>query len=144
MLNILPWARPALTEMYRKMSGKVHANKGLFLNAQVHEDLGWLVDIIPTTIGVRFINTGLWNDSDADMIVWTDASLNIALSFIYASNGFVYQLNPSASHPKIDIFFLELLAILSAIDHITHLPQTPRKLLLYTDSLDSVGGFNSL
>jgi hypothetical protein len=70
--------------------------------------------------------------------------LNIALSFIYASNGFVYQLNPSGSHPKIDIFFLELLAILSTIDHITHLPQTPRKLLLYTDSLDSVGGFNSL
>jgi hypothetical protein len=45
---------------------------------------------------------------------------------------------------KVDIFFLELLAILSAIDHVAHLPQTPLKLLLYTDSLDSVGVFDSL
>jgi hypothetical protein len=144
MLNVLPWARPALSELYRKMSGKVHANKGLFLNAQVREDLGWLIDIIPAAIGVRFIDTGLWNNSDADMVVWTDASLKLALSFVYASNGFVYQLNPSASEPKVDIFFLELLAILSAIYHVAHLPQTPRKLLLYTDSLDSVGVFDSL
>jgi hypothetical protein len=100
MLNVLPWARPALSELYRKMSGKVHANKGLFLNAQVREDLGWLIDIIPAAIGVRFIDTGLWNNSVADMVVWTDASLKFALSFVYAGNGFVYQLNPSASEPK--------------------------------------------
>jgi hypothetical protein len=97
MLNVLPWACPALTEMYRKMSGKVHANKGLFLNAQIHKDLHWLIDIIPTAIGVRFIDMGLWNNSDADMVVWTDASLKIALSFIYAGNGFIYKLKSSAS-----------------------------------------------
>ena len=125
MLNVLPWACPALTEMYRKMSGKVHANKGLYLNAQIHEDLKWLIDIIPATIGIRFIDAGLWNISDTDMVVWTDASLKIALSFVYAGNGFIYQLNPSASEPKIDIFFLELLTILLAINHIAHLPQTP-------------------
>jgi hypothetical protein len=78
------------------------------------------------------------------MVVWTDASLKFALSLVYAGNGSIYQLNPSALEPKIDIFFLELLAIVSAIDHVAHLAQTPHKLLIYTDSLDSVGVFNSL
>jgi hypothetical protein len=144
MLNVLPWARSGLSEMYWKMSGKFLANKGLFLNAQVHDDLGWLVNIIPAALGVRFVDTGLWEDLNADMVVWTDASLKFALSFVYAGNGFIYQLNPSTAEPKIDIFFLELLTILSAIDHVTHLPLTPHKLLLYTNSLDSVGVFNSL
>jgi hypothetical protein len=144
MLNVLPWARPALSEMYRKMSGKVLANKGLFLNAQIHEDLEWLVDVIPAAIGVRFVEAGLWNSSDADMVVWTDASLKHALSFVYAGNCFVYQLNLPTSGPKIDIFFLELLAILGAVHHISCLHHPPHKLLLFTDSLDSVGVFNSL
>jgi hypothetical protein len=39
MLNVLPWARPVLTELYRKMKGKAHANAKVFLNREVIEDL---------------------------------------------------------------------------------------------------------
>ncbi|KAJ3965806.1 hypothetical protein EV361DRAFT_810079 [Lentinula raphanica] len=46
--------------------------------------------------------------------------------------------------PIVDIFFLELVAILSAINFIAHLANPPRRVLLYTDSLDSVDAFNSL
>ena len=45
---------------------------------------------------------------------------------------------------KIDIFFLELLAIVSAIHHAGSLAQLPRQLLIWTDSLDSVAVLNSL
>ncbi|KAH6902338.1 hypothetical protein BKA70DRAFT_1066601, partial [Coprinopsis sp. MPI-PUGE-AT-0042] len=44
----------------------------------------------------------------------------------------------------IDIFFLELVAILSAIHHLLSSPKPPRRILLHTDSLDSVGVLNSL
>ncbi|KZP07914.1 hypothetical protein FIBSPDRAFT_699696, partial [Athelia psychrophila] len=43
-----------------------------------------------------------------------------------------------------DIFFLELVAILCAIYHAATLPNPPKRLLIYTDSLDSVGCLNSL
>ncbi|KAJ7150093.1 hypothetical protein C8R43DRAFT_887575 [Mycena crocata] len=78
------------------------------------------------------------------MVVWTDASLRIGLGFVYAGNGFAYQLNPPPVGTIIDIFFLELVAILSALHHVASFPNPPRRLLVWTDSLDSVAVFNSL
>lgn len=144
MLNVLPWGRPAMTELYRKMSGKSQSFRRLFINAEVKHDLLWLASIIPQSIGIRFVDTGAWHDSDADLVVWTDASLHLALSFVYNTFGFVYQLHPPDAHTKIDIFFLELVAIMSAVHHIGSFQSPPKRLLLFTDSLDSVGVFNSL
>ena len=144
LLNVLPWGRPALTELYRKMRGKTHSYRGVFINAEVKSDLTWLASVIPRSIGVRFVDMGLWHDRDADMVVWTDASLRHALSFVYAGNGFVYQLAEAPPDRKVDIFFLELVAILSAVHHCGSLPSPPKRLLIYTDSLDAVGSLNSL
>ena len=58
------------------------------------------------------------DDHVADIVLWMDASLHLALSFVYAGNGFVYELHPCPPQIKIDIFFLELVAILSAIHHV--------------------------
>jgi hypothetical protein len=144
LLNVLPWGRPALTELYRKTSGKSFPSSGIPLNAQVISDLSWLASIIPKSIGIRFIDDGIWSDSEADMVIWTDASLKLGMGFTYAGCGFVYQLAPCPPNVKIDIFFLELVAILSAIHHVASLPKPPRKLLINTDSLDSVSIFNTL
>ena len=77
--------------------------------------------------------------------MWTDASGKHGLSFVFAGNGFAYQLHsPSPGSPSIDIFFLELLAILSGIFHVTHLSYPPCRLLIFTDSLDSVAVLSSL
>src|SRR5882762_3366166 len=144
LLNVLPWGRPALTELYRKMRGKTHSYRRVFINAEVKSDLTWLASTIPRSIGVRFVDVGLWNDGEADMVMWTDASLRHALSFVYVGNGFVYQLSEAPANCKVDIFFLELLAILSAVSHCASFPSPPRRLLIFTDSLDAVGSLNSL
>ncbi|KAF8805749.1 hypothetical protein BYT27DRAFT_7103816 [Phlegmacium glaucopus] len=144
LLNVLPWGRPALSELYWKTSGKTKPHGNIFLNATVHSDLNWLAETIPDAIGVRFLDEGLWSDEQADVSVWTDANLKDAIAFSFSNNGFVYQLKPSPGSPKIDILFFELLAILSAIHHFACLPHPPRRLLLFTDSLDSVSIFNSL
>lgn len=145
MLNVLPWGRPALSELYRKTAGKLHNHAKIFLNATVVNDLSWLARTIPECIGIRFVDAGRWMEEDADFVMWTDASGKLGLSFVYAGNGFLYQLQHSkASSPPVDIFFLELLAILSGIHHVAHFTCPPRRLLIFTDSLDSVAVLNSL
>jgi hypothetical protein len=144
VFNVLPLGRPALSALYRKVGGKTHMQAGVALNAEVIRDLEWLVDIIPKAIGVRFVDATHWDDHEADFVLWTDASLRLGLAFVYAGRGFTYALSPNDSGEKIDIFFLELLAILSAIHHVALFHHPPRKVLLWTDSLDSVAAYNSL
>jgi hypothetical protein len=144
LLNVLPWGRPAISEIYRKISGKTNASAKIFLNATVSSDLRWLAETIPKAIGIRFLDEGAWPDLDADVTVWTDANLKDGLAFSFSNNGFVYQQRPRESADSVDIFFLELVAILSAVHHLACLPRPPQRLLLFTDSLDSVAIFNSL
>ena len=111
MLNVLPWGQPALSELYHKISSKSWSHRGIPINAAVIIDLMWLKDIILAVIGIYFIDTGFWADHDADMVMWMDASLRNTLAFIYSNKGFIYPIRPFPVGVKVDIFFLELLAI---------------------------------
>ena len=142
-LNVLPWARPALNEMYRKMSGKTLHFRGIPINGEVYHDLTWFSDTLQSAVGVRFVDAQRWSDGDADFVGWTDAS-NSGLAFVYAGNGFYYQISASPGKPVVDTFFRELLAILSLIHHIASMPSPPLKVLIYSDSLDSIQVMNSL
>jgi hypothetical protein len=73
-----------------------------------------------------------------------DASHHIGLAFVYAGHGFAYAISPSKTKEKIDIFFLELVAIFSAVHHIALFLHPPKKVLLWTDSLDSVVAYSLL
>jgi hypothetical protein len=42
MLNVLPWGRPAITELYRKTAGKLYNHAKIYLNATVIDNLSWL------------------------------------------------------------------------------------------------------
>jgi hypothetical protein len=111
----------------------------------VIDNLSWLASTIPNSIGICFVDAGQWSDNVADFVLWTDASGKHGLAFVFAGNGFAYQLQPSSQGaPVVDIFFLKLLAILSSIHHVVNLAKPPHHLLLFTDSLDSVDVFNSL
>ncbi|KAJ6632133.1 hypothetical protein B0H10DRAFT_1770596, partial [Mycena sp. CBHHK59/15] len=137
-LNVLPWAFPTLSELYRKMQGKSHPCGKIFLNTEVIESFSWFQTALSTAIRVKFINDDCWGNHNADMVVWTDTSLKMAIAFIYANKGFV------DSSIKVDIFFLEMIGILSAIHHAASLPVPPKQLLIWSDSLNSVQLHNSL
>jgi len=113
------------------------------INAEVKHDLLWLTSIIPESIGIRFVDTGAWHDNNVDLVVRTDASQRLGLAFVYHTSDFVYELRPPNPEAKIDIFFLEPVAIISAAHHIDAFQSPPRR-VLFTDSLDSVGVFDSL
>ena len=144
VFNVLPLGKPVLGEFYRKIAGKSIMNAGITLNAEVVRNLQWLVDIIPRAVGVHFVNATHWDDQEADFVLWSDASLHLGLAFVYAGHGFTYSISPSNTKEKIDIFFLELVAILSAVHHAALFSCPPKKLLLWTDSLDSVAAYSSL
>ena len=63
-LNVFPWGRPALSELYCKMSGKKHPSAGIHINATVWSDLSWLKSELPRSIGILISSTGKW------MIMW--------------------------------------------------------------------------
>ncbi|KAE9400094.1 hypothetical protein BT96DRAFT_819735, partial [Gymnopus androsaceus JB14] len=148
-LNVLPSARPALNEipalneMYRKISGQTLRIRVIPINGEIHRDLTWFSDLLQNAIGVRFVDSQTWEDSMADFVGWTDAS-NTGLSFVYAGNGFCYQLHSTEGKTPVDIFFRELLAILSLLHHIASKPTPPHHILIHSDSLDSVEVLNSL
>jgi len=79
VLNVLPWGRPALSELYWKTSGKTQ-NPPIFINSTIHSDLPWLADTILKAIGVHFVDSGVWDDSLADLTIWTDANLSDAFT----------------------------------------------------------------
>ncbi|KAF5343176.1 hypothetical protein D9758_017049 [Tetrapyrgos nigripes] len=136
--NVLPWGRPALSEFYQKIGRKLYMNAGIFINAAVRHNLEWLCSILPSAIGIRFVDDGHWKDHNADMVFWTDASLTKGLAFVFASSGFVYPLQPPPPSISIDIFFLELIAMLSAIQYAVSLPSPPKKILIWSDTLNSL------
>ncbi|KAF5392604.1 hypothetical protein D9757_002095 [Collybiopsis confluens] len=129
--------------MYRKMSGKTLQFRSIPINGGVHRDLTWFADTLQSAVGIRFVDAQRWTDADTDFVGWTDAS-NSGLAFVYAGNGFCYQLTPSLGKLTVDTFFRELLAILSLIHHIATMPSPPLKVLIYSDSLDSIHVMNSL
>ncbi|KAJ3753227.1 hypothetical protein EV360DRAFT_2008, partial [Lentinula raphanica] len=59
-LNVLPWTRPALTELYSKIDNKMGMGSGVPLNVAVRESLTWLMETLPRSIGVQLLEDGLW------------------------------------------------------------------------------------
>ena len=143
--NVFPWGRPALSSFYRKISAKSHIHSAVPINASVKHDLTWLMDTLPGAIGIRFVDSMRWLDDDADLVAWTDANLRDGLAFCFHRSAFIYSINtPLNDAHRVDIFFLELMAIVSLVAHVAAFQPPPRRLLVYSDSLDSVASLNSL
>ncbi|KAF9497384.1 hypothetical protein BDN71DRAFT_1544647, partial [Pleurotus eryngii] len=151
LLNVLPWGKPATFELYKKTSGKTIPHAGITINKNITEELTWLHDIIPRAVGIRFVDSLHWKDEEADLVMWTDTTLHDGLAFVFTGHSFFYNIvepcnlpSSSSSSNSVDIFFLEQIGILSALYHAAGMHHPPRRLLIWTDSLDAVSVFSSL
>ena len=145
ILNAIPWGRPALTELYRKIANKNNPNAWIFLNREVAADLSWFQGILPKAIGVRLIDQGRWGPEEANITVWTDAALRGGMSFVFHHSAFVYEFRKDVTRPDHpDILFFEMFAIVSALAHLAKLNPPPRRVLFFSDSLDGDAMFDSL
>ena len=145
ILNVFPIARPALTELYRKMSGKKRPNGLIPPNAEVISDLTWFKDVLPHSLGVRFISKGRWVDSAANLIIHCDATSTTGIAFVCEQDTFCYQIQPLSSPSNSpDIFFLEEIGVLSSLFYAASLASPPERLLIFCDNLDTVKCFGAM
>ncbi|KAL6308205.1 hypothetical protein BKA93DRAFT_691986, partial [Sparassis latifolia] len=58
--NVYPLLRPALCNLYAKMSGKKNPHSGIYVNSRVVADLQWMIKHVETSSGVHFLGATHW------------------------------------------------------------------------------------
>ena len=157
-LNAYPLLRPAVTPLYDKTAGKTQRHAKVMINLEVRAALEWFTHRLATTQGVSILNANEWPVDEADMTIFCDASTGSkgqgkpGLGFwipsrnegFYADGSIAYASNLVFNKDTGSIFYLEALSVLSAIFWVDQLSTRPRRLLIYTDSMNTVDMFNSM
>ena len=135
--------RPSLNNLYPKIVGKDQALRKIWVNNEVRSDLRWAMKHLHGSLGVRLPSSITWNADDADETIFCDACLQ-GLAFWYPSHwqGYFSQVPPNLAGET--IFFYEAMAATSAIDDIRKRGTHHSKIVVFTDSMNTVDIFNSL
>ncbi|KAF9067394.1 hypothetical protein BDP27DRAFT_1422951 [Rhodocollybia butyracea] len=73
--NVFPLFRPALCNIYEKMSGKSQPHADIYLNKAVKEDLSWLARRLESASGILFFEAYDWDPlTETNMTIYCDAS----------------------------------------------------------------------
>ncbi|TFY78173.1 hypothetical protein EWM64_g5842 [Hericium alpestre] len=142
-LNVFPLLRPGLSCLYAKTRGKTNPSASVEITVALCDELTWLANHIECASGVFMLESLAWRPSDADLVLFTDASSDgITFWSPALSMGFHAPLPNIAA----TIFFWESLAVVSAIDWASRLPTPvhPTRLLIHCDNTNTVDLFNTL
>ena len=143
-LNAYPLLKPALRSSYAKIRGKSMPLAHVPINKSVIKDLSWFVRRIQQSSGINLFASKDWNLDDADLTILTDAS-GSGLAFWIPEMDIAFY---SAIHESMtragDIFFNEALAVVSALHWVSALLSPPHRLVIRTDSMNTVDIFHSL
>ncbi|TFY74939.1 hypothetical protein EWM64_g9073, partial [Hericium alpestre] len=141
-LNVFPLLCPGLSRLYAKTHGKTNPSAPVEVTVALRHELSWLANHIERASGVFMLKSLNWRPADADLVLYTDASLE-GLAFWSPAHSLGFRAHP----PNIaaTIFFWETLAVVSAIDWASRLePDRPCRLLIHCDNTNTVDLFNTL
>ena len=141
--NVFPLLKPALSNVYAKISGKSESHAKIFVSKAVVRDLEWFVAHVQRSDGVYLFGDVEWGTHQADITSFSDACMS-GLGFFFVHSGEGFQCHVPDSPPKDTIFFFEALAVTSVVDAVTRLPSIPARLLIYSDNSNTVDIFHSL
>ena len=143
-LNVSPLLRPALQSSYAKIPGGGGPYTRIFINKAVRADLTWFARSFLASPTRRIYAGSLWAPSVADLTVFCDASLT-GLGFWVPRKAVAFAHTLSlAEGSSAPIFFLVALCVLSALEWVCSLSEPVRRVVIYTDSLNSVHLFGCL
>jgi hypothetical protein len=142
-LNVYLLLRPALQSSYTKIAGKSIPGASIYLNRVVISDLTWLADTISSSPGLCLINSVIWDQNDADLTIFCNVSLECLGFYVPALNAVFYSLL-SNQPPLLHIFFYEALCVVSALAFAVGLRPPPHRLLIFSDSMNTVDMFHPL
>ena len=141
--NVFPHLRLALNTFYPKIAGKEQALMKIWVNNEVQQDLNWAMGHMRESLRIRLLTFISWDSEDVDETIFCDACmLGTGFWFPAQCEGF-YALMPVDAVQEI-IFYFEALAITCAIDNLKMRAVDYSKIILYTDSMNTVNIFNSL
>ncbi|KAL4252527.1 hypothetical protein AB1N83_014297 [Pleurotus pulmonarius] len=145
-LNVLPLAKPGLSSSYAKIRDKQVPNAPIYLNADVIHDLSWVAKHFKSSSGIHVMRALAWKPTDADLSIYCDAATSGSLAFWVPTRslGFVAPLPEAPFAPASTIFFFEALAVLSALQWAASLTHRPKRLAIYSDSMNTVQIFDSM
>jgi hypothetical protein len=142
-LNVYPLLRPALNNIYFKMSGKRIRDQRVYINNAIREDLIWAITHIESSSGVQLFESFSWTPSSADFVIMCDACPS-GMGFWYPVSKEGYFAPTPVNAPTDAIFYFEALCVLSAIINVQSKAPTGSKILIYTDNTNTVDIFRSL
>jgi hypothetical protein len=142
-LNAYPLLRPGLSALYDKMRRGVHARSLLSLNTSLVRELSWVADHLERSPGVCVLTSRNWLADEADRTYYSDACpAGLGFWSPDTCEGFQCLVPSSSNRP---IFFLEALALLSALHHAcVYVHPLPTRVAFFTDNANTVSMFNTL
>ncbi|KZT22419.1 hypothetical protein NEOLEDRAFT_661863 [Neolentinus lepideus HHB14362 ss-1] len=133
---------PALMRV--TMPSKTHPNAPIHLNKVVVSDLSWVADHLEKSDGIRMLTALAWDRHEADLHLLTDAATSAGLAFWAPARSEGFQAHRPPDAPVDSIFYFEALAVLSAIEYAAKLQPCPGRLVIFSDSSNTVDMFNTL
>jgi hypothetical protein len=138
--NIFPLLKPALSNIYEKISGKVESHAKVFMSKGVIDDLDWFISNAKLSDGIHVFDNVDWNIDQADII---DGCMS-RLGFYFEHSHEAFQSLLPHSLPKDTIFYFETLVIISIVEAVTHMTVIPACLVVFSDNTNAIDIFHSL
>lgn len=147
-LNVFPLGRPALTSSYAKIRGKEIASASVWISLPVQRELRWLANQLMLSDGVHIISSRVFEEADADLTVYCDASpTGMGIYIPRYRLGYFCKLPEGWSPPTAaasTILWNEAACVACALDYAASSLPINARVLVYTDSMNSVDMFSSL
>ena len=87
--NVLPLLKPALSNIYAKIGGKVESHAQIFVSRVIVHDLDWFVLHVNHSDGVYLFEDVDWSEQEADIVAYCSACLSgLGLFFSHSKEGF--------------------------------------------------------
>ncbi|KAF9039505.1 hypothetical protein BDZ89DRAFT_1214432 [Hymenopellis radicata] len=150
-LNVYPLLKPALSNIYAKMSGKEHSHAPIYLNKAIVQDLAWFEEHVEASSGMFFFANLDWNPfTEANMVIFCDASLT-GMGFWVPEMDLGFTCAVAGDLMRDKIFFWEALCVLGALVWYEQsnlaffaTPECPARLTIFTDNTNTVNIFDTL
>ena len=116
--NVFPLLKPALSNVYAKISSKSESHAKIFVNKAIVHDLEWYVFHMQQSDGIHLFGDMEWGTHQADITSFSDACMS-GLGFFFENSLKGFQCPVPCNPPTDTIFFFEALAVTSAVDAAT-------------------------
>ena len=141
--NVFPMICPALNSLYDKIHGKDKPHMKIWVNNEVHMDLNWAESHLHNSLGIRLLSSVSWDIEDADETVFCDAC-KTGLGFWFPTHCEGFYSPVLLNTARNIIFYFEALAVAGAINNLCTSAVSTSKIVIHTDSMNTVNIFNLL